>query len=349
MKADEMREKASQLAERLSTEVLNKEEDLEAFRFRYVRKKGDLGALFTALRELGVEEKKKIAPLLNRIKIEALSRLKASAEELSTPRQSTAVEVNDLTLPPVSRLVGARHPLQHMLQRAITHFQCLGFEIAEGPEIETDWYNFTALNFPPHHPARDMQDTFFLDHDPDLLLRTHTSSVQIHVMEQYPPPLRMIMPGRVYRNEAITARSHCFFHQIEGLYLDKGVSMLDLKQTLSYFMQQLFGEELSLRFRPSYFPFTEPSAELDVACLCCKGKGCVLCKQSGWLEVAGCGMIDPQVLKNCNLDPEIYNGYAFGMGIDRLTLLGYGIDDIRILTQNDVRMLRQFRIDDRLS
>lgn len=347
MNLNEIHAQASQISKQMSSALLENEAQIEAFRVCYVSKKSELNRLFSALRDLSVQEKKEVAPLLNKLKNEALARIKSASKALSEASASSP-KAADLTLPLRTRL-GSRHPIQHILQRAIIHFQQLGFEVAEGPEIETDWYNFSALHFPPHHPARDMQDTFFLSRDPDMLLRTHTSSVQIRVMEQYTPPLRMIMPGRVYRNEAITARSHCFFHQIEGLYIDQEVSMIDLKHTLSYFIEQLFGEALELRFRPSYFPFTEPSAELDISCLSCKGSGCGLCKQSGWLEIAGCGMIDPQVLINCKLDPEIYSGYAFGMGIDRLTLLRYGIEDIRVLTQNDARMLQQFQTNEHLS
>ena len=295
-----------------------------------------------------MRRREKWPPLLNQLKSRALAHLKASSKclsEASTP----APKAEDLTLPTDTQPIGGRHPLQHLLQQAITHFQQIGFEVAEGPEIETDWYNFSALHFPPHHPARDMQDTFFLAEDPERLLRTHTSSVQIRVMERYRPPFRVIAPGRVYRNEAITARAHCFFHQIEGLYIDRKVSMIDLKHTLSYFIEQLFGSERALRFRASYFPFTEPSAELDMSCSSCKSNGCSLCKGSGWIEIAGCGMIDPQVLINSKIDPELYSGYAFGIGIDRLTMLRYGIEDIRILTQNDARMLRQFQINEHLS
>ena len=318
--------------------------DLEAFRQRFVSKKGALAELFAELRGLPHAEKQSISPLLNQLKTEALAMLKRNTPQ-GPPKGATAPRAEDLTLPVAGVPPGARHPIQHVLQQAVLHFQHLGFEVAEGPEIETDWYNFTALHFPDHHPARDMQDTFFLARCPDILLRTHTSSVQIRMMEKYRPPLRMIMPGRVYRNETITARSHCFFHQIEGLYLDRQVNVLDMRNTLTYFLQQLFGEQLKLRFRASYFPFTEPSMEVDIGCLQCEGGGCTLCKQSGWLEIAGCGMVDPQVLLNCKIDPEKYGGFAFGIGIERLTLLRYGIEDIRLLSQCDVRMLQQFPVD----
>lgn len=349
MKIADIRARAQGLAEALQSTPISDSQALEGFRVRFVSKKGELAQLFTAFKALPVEEKKAVAPLLNQLKADSLARLKHAAATLSTASPKAPESVADLTLPPIQTPLGARHPIQHVLQQAIHYFQRLGFEVAEGPEIENDWYNFTALNFPPQHPARDMQDTFFLSRNPDILLRTHTSSVQIRMMEQYKPPLRMIMPGRVYRNEAITARSHCSFHQIEGLYVDEQVSMLDMKHTLSYFMEQLFATALKLRLRPSYFPFTEPSAELDIRCLQCQGKGCTLCKHSGWLEVAGCGMVDPQVLQNCHIDPEIYSGYAFGMGIDRLTLLRYGINDIRLLTEGDARLLEQFSVDEGLS
>ena len=347
MTLEEIQKRANELATQIKKAPLGDELEIEAFRLRFVSKKGDLLSLFSVLKVLPVEEKKKIAQLLNPLKVSALKRLKEKSKEKSKESKSLQT-INDLTLPSVRTPLGARHPIQHILQQSIYHFQKIGFEIAEGPEIESDWYNFTALNFPPHHPARDMQDTFFLSEDTNTLLRTHTSSVQIRMMEKYKPPLRMIMPGRVYRNEAITARSHCFFHQIEGLYIDKKVSVLDMKHTLRYFLEQLFSTKVRTRFRASYFPFTEPSVEVDISCLSCKGKGCTLCKESGWLEVAGCGMVDPKVLKNCHIDNEKYNGYAFGMGIDRLTLLRYGIDDIRLLTQGDVRLLRQFRKDTQL-
>ena len=343
MTVEEIQRRATELTAELKESPLNNVSEIEAYRLRFVSKRGELAELFVALKSLSLEEKKKIAPLLNPIKVAALGRLKEASKALD---KSSATSVDeDLTLPPIRTPLGARHPIQHTLQRAIRHFQQLGFEVAEGPEIESDWYNFTALNFPSHHPSRDMQDTFFLTEDASMLLRTHTSSVQVRMMEKYAPPLRMVMPGRVYRNEAITARTHCFFHQIEGLYVDEKVSILDMKHTLCYFIEQLFGKELRTRFRASYFPFTEPSAEVDISCLSCKGEGCTLCKESGWLEVAGCGMVDPQVLRNCRINSERYSGYAFGMGIDRLTLLRYGIDDIRLLTRGDIRLLRQFRKD----
>ena len=347
MIASEVQQQLATLKKELQQAVLSDASSVEAYRLRFVSKKGEVAALFAALKTMSVAEKKAVSPLLNQLKVAAITRLK---EEATSARPVVTTQASeDLSLPPIRTPLGGRHPIQHSLQQAIHYFQSLGFEVAEGPEIESDWYNFTALNFPPHHPARDMQDTFFLEEDTAMLLRTHTSSVQVRMMEQHTPPLRMIMPGRVYRNETITARSHCFFHQIEGLYVDQKVSIMDMRHTLYYFCEQFFGRGLRMRLRASYFPFTEPSAELDIGCLSCSGRGCVLCKESGWLEVAGCGMVDPQVLQNCKINPEKYSGYAFGIGIDRLTLLRYGIDDIRLLTQGDVRLLRQFRTNVQLS
>ena len=333
---------------------------IEAFRVRYVSKKSVIAQLFQQFKALDVDAKRQLAPQLNALKDKAFAYLKEASAETTTlgPKHSTPSSMSqgrptDLSLPPVRTPLGARHPLQHVMTQALSYFEQLGFEIADGPEIENDWYNFSALHFPEHHPARDMQDTFFLSlndsQNKPYVLRTHTSSVQVRMMERYAPPLRMVMPGRVYRNEAVTARSHYFFHQIEGLYIDQDVSFIDMKQTLTQFVHSFFNTELPVRLRPSYFPFTEPSAEMDLACLSCQGKGCKLCKESGWLEVAGCGMVDPAVLENCGLDPERYSGYAFGMGIDRLTLMRYGITDIRVLSQNDVRVLRQFSCNDKLS
>jgi phenylalanyl-tRNA synthetase alpha chain len=248
----------------------------------------------------------------------------------------------DLTLPADTVPLGSRHPISLMRNNIIEIFQRLGFAVAEGPEIEDDWHNFTALNLPEHHPARDMQDTFYIHQDPDWLLRTHTSNIQIREMEKGKLPLRIICPGRVYRNETISARSHCFFHQLEGLYIDENVSFADLKQTLYYFVQEMYGTDIRIRFRPSYFPFTEPSAEMDINCQICHGAGCNVCKYSGWVEILGCGMVHPKVLENCNIDPAKYTGFAFGMGIERPAMLKYGINDIRLFSENDVRFLKQF-------
>jgi len=248
----------------------------------------------------------------------------------------------DITLPGEPMSEGALHPLSIIRNRIIEIFSAVGFTVSDGPEIEDDWHNFTALNFPEEHPARDMQDTFFIRKNPDLALRTHTSSVQVRMMEKHKPPLRTISPGRVYRNEAISARAHCFFHQVEGLYIDKDVSFADLKQTLLYFAKEMFGADTEIRLRPSYFPFTEPSAEMDISCNFCKGEGCNICKYTGWVEILGCGMIDPAVLDNCKIDSNVYSGFAFGMGIERITMLVYNINDLRIFSENDVRFLKQF-------
>jgi phenylalanyl-tRNA synthetase alpha chain len=264
--------------------------------------------------------------------------LKQQLEAASVKSASHA----DLTMPGDPIELGSRHPVSIVRKKIIEIFSSIGYTIAEGPEIEDDWHNFTALNFPPDHPARDMQDTYFVTDDQQWLLRTHTSTVQVRVMEQQKPPIRVICPGRVYRNETISARSHCFFHQVEGLYIDKDVSFADLKQTLLYFAQEFFGKDTKIRLRPSYFPFTEPSAELDVSCFICGGEGCPVCKHSGWVEILGCGMVDPQVLENCKIDSNVYTGFAFGMGIERITMLKYQIKDIRILFENDVRFLKQF-------
>lgn len=249
----------------------------------------------------------------------------------------------DLTLPTIPEALGTRHPLSVVKEQMVNIFSRIGFDLSEGPEIEDDFHNFTALNFPPDHPAREMQDTFFIEKDPDIALRTHTSSVQVRVMENQKPPIRTLSPGRVFRNEAISARAHCVFHQIEGLYIDKDVSFADLKDTLYYFVKEMFGKDIKLRFRPSFFPFTEPSAEIDITCLLCKGKGCNVCKGSGWVEIGGAGMVDPNVLKNAGIDPTVYSGFAFGMGIERMTMLKYQIKDLRLFTENDVRFLRQFK------
>jgi phenylalanyl-tRNA synthetase alpha chain len=262
---------------------------------------------------------------------------------LESSVEANSQEALDFTLPVPPDAVGSRHPLTIVRERMLQIFERMGFNISEGPEIEDDWHNFTALNFPLNHPAREMQDTFFVEKNPDVVLRTHTSSVQIRVMEKQKPPIRTISPGRVYRNEAISARAHCMFHQIEGLYVDKNVSFADLKQTLFHFVRELFGIEMEVRFRPSFFPFTEPSAEIDISCLICKGKGCNVCKHSGWVEIGGAGMLDPDVLKNCKIDAEEYSGFAFGMGIERIAMLKYQVRDLRLYTENDIRFLNQFK------
>jgi len=315
-------------------------EEVENHRINYISKKGSINQLFNEFKNVPNDQKKDVGKALNELKDFALEKINSLRDSfLSKESEGSGA---DLTMPGESIKVGTRHPLSLVRNEIIQIFGRLGFIVAEGPEIEDDWHVFSALNFPPEHPARDMQDTFFIEKNPDVLLRTHTSSVQIRVMEKSQPPIRAIFPGRVFRNEAISARSHCIFHQVEGLYVDENVSFADLKQTLLYFAKELFGENTRIRLRPSYFPFTEPSAEMDVSCSICGGKGCNVCKYSGWLEILGCGMVDPNVLKACNIDSEKYTGFAFGMGIERITMLRYGIRDIRHFFENDLRFLKQF-------
>jgi phenylalanyl-tRNA synthetase alpha chain len=318
---------------------------LEAFRLKYISKKGVVTELFEALKQLPPEQKKQSGKILNELKQRAEARFSELTNALESS-QETGGEI-DLTLPPVPNKVGNLHPLTITRLRIIEIFERLGFNVADGPEIEDDWHNFSALNFPADHPAREMQDTFFIEKTNkdggDVLLRTHTSNVQIRLLQNQKPPVRAIMPGRVYRNEAISARAHCFFHQVEGLYVDRNVSFADLKQTLYLFAKEMYGKDVQLRLRPSFFPFTEPSAEIDVTCLICKGAGCVVCKRSGWVEIAGAGMVHPNVLRNCGVDPEAYTGFAFGMGIERVTQLRYQVDDLRLYSENDIRFLRQFQ------
>ncbi len=314
-------------------------ETFEQFKRNYTSKKGKISILFEELKSLDKSQKAVAGKSLNELKNKAEEKEKLFQERyenLNTKNQQ------DLTLKGITQFQGSRHPIQITLNKIITIFTEMGFQIAEGPEIEDDWHNFSALNFPENHPARDMQDTFFLENS-QYLLRTHTSSVQVRLMEKNELPIRAIMPGRVYRNEEITARSHCFFHQVEGLVIDKNVSYADLKQTLEWFVKKLFGENTQIRLRSSYFPFTEISAEVDVSCFICSGVGCSVCKHSGWVEILGCGMVDPQVLINCSVDPEIYSGYAFGLGIERITMLLNKISDIRLMDQNDIRFLNQFQ------
>jgi phenylalanyl-tRNA synthetase alpha chain len=314
---------------------------LEAYRLAYIAKNGRINALFAAFKQVAPEERKAVGAALNQLKEAAQARL-TEAQAALEASQGPADVPQDLSLPPVPHSQGSRHPLNLVREQVVRIFASIGFSVAEGPEIEDDWHNFTALNFPPNHPAREMQDTFFVEQGPDVALRTHTSSVQVRLMEQQKPPLRAIMPGRVFRNEAISARAHCVFHQVEGLYVNEGVSFADLKQTLYYFVRELFGADIYIRFRPSFFPFTEPSAELDITCLVCKGAGCPVCKYSGWVEIGGSGMVHPNVLRNCGIDPEVYSGFAFGMGIERITMLKYELKDLRLFTENDARFLRQF-------
>ncbi len=313
--------------------------ELEQFRIDYLGKKGIITSLFNDFKSIPAAEKKKTGKLLNELKVYVQEKILENAEGLT--KQSDYSTSFDLTLPANHLITGSRHPISMVRKEIIDIFSRIGFTISEGPEIEDDWHVFSALNFPEEHPARDMQDTFFISKNPDILLRTHTSSVQVRVMENNNPPIRTISPGRVFRNEAISARSHCIFHQIEGLYVDTEVSFADLKQTLEYFAKELFGVDTKIRLRPSFFPFTEPSGEMDVLCSC-KGTGCRLCKYTGWLEVLGCGMVDPNVLTDCGIDPNKYTGFAFGLGIERIALLKYNIKDIRLYFENDVRFLNQF-------
>ncbi len=329
---------AGLLAEIQAFEAQSKEH-IEEFRLRYLSKKGIIPSLFNDFKEVLPEERKEMGILLNELKQKAQTLLEDQMARFAD--QITEKQQIDGSLPPQS-MSGGRHPLSVVRRDINGIFERLGFKIAEGPEIEDDFHNFTALNFPDEHPARDMQDTFFIGKSPDIALRTHTSSVQVRVMEQGKLPIRIIAPGRVFRNEAISARAHCIFHQIEGLYIDKDVSFADLKQTLYFFAQEFFGPETKIRFRPSYFPFTETSAEMDVSCNICGGNGCNICKHSGWVEILGCGMVDPNVLEACGIDSNIYSGYAFGMGIERITMMKYQINDLRLFFENDLRFLKQF-------
>lgn len=335
-----MLDKIRALLDEISVVSATTREEVEELRIRYISKKGVINQLFSEFKEVHPDLKKEVGKALNDLKNAAQDKINALKEAFEAGADGQAGL--DLTRPGDSVHLGTRHPLAIVRNRIIDIFGRLGFTVSEGPEIEDDWHVFSALNFAPEHPARDMQDTFFIEKNPDVLLRTHTSSVQIRVMEHTQPPIRAIFPGRVFRNEAISARSHCIFHQVEGLYVDENVSFADLKQTLLYFAKELFGENTKIRLRPSYFPFTEPSAEMDVSCSICGGKGCNLCKYTGWLEILGCGMVDPNVLEACNIDSHKYTGFAFGMGIERITMLLYGIKDIRLYFENDVRFLRQF-------
>jgi len=321
----------------------DKMEALEEFRIKFLSKKGILNQVFEHFKTMPVEQKKEFGQLVNNLKNninDKLNVLKEAIEGNST--QTKGQSDTDLTLPVNFKELGSRHPISIVRSQIIEIFSKIGFTVSDGPEIEDDWHNFTALNFPQEHPARDMQDTFFIEQNPDIALRTHTSSVQVRVMEGMKPPIRTISPGRVFRNEAISARAHCIFHQIEGLYIDKDVSFADLKQTLLYFARETFGEDTKIRLRPSFFPFTEPSAEMDVSCNLCKGKGCNICKYTGWVEILGCGMVDPNVLENCGIDSKVYSGFAFGMGIERMTMLKYQIKDLRLFFENDLHFLKQF-------
>ncbi len=317
-------------------------EEVEALRIKYLSKKGFVSLLFEEFKTVAPEMKREMGQKLNELKTRAQDRI-AELKAQAAAAAVTTREKTDVTRPGTPSPIGGRHPISIVKNEIVEIFARLGFTVAEGPEVEDDWHVFTALNFPPEHPARDMQDTFFINTNPDILLRTHTSSVQVREMERKRPPIRAVFPGRVFRNEAISARAHCIFHQVEGLYVAKNVSFADLKQVLLYFAKEMFGADVEIRLRPSYFPFTEPSAEMDVSCTLCGGKGCGVCKGSGWLEILGCGMVDPAVLENNGIDPKEYSGYAFGMGVERIAMLRYGVDDIRNFFENDVRFLSQFQ------
>ena len=336
-----MQEKIKQLSLEIDLFTIENKEKLEAFRIQFLGSKNVLKDVFAELKNVPNEDKKQIGQLINDLKNQAQNKFDNSSNFDNSTESN--VSKSDLSLPGNNISLGSRHPISIVNEQIIDIFKRIGFNVSEGPEVEDDWHNFSALNLPEEHPARDMQDTFFIEQNPDWLLRTHTSSVQVRVMENQKPPIRTITPGRVYRNEAISARAHCFFHQVEGLYIDKKVSFADLKQTLDYFAKEMFGETAKIRMRPSYFPFTEPSAEVDVSCSLCDQKGCNICKHSGWLEILGCGMVDPNVLKNCGIDPEEYSGFAFGMGVERITQLKYQVKDLRLYSENDVRFLNQFK------
>ena len=325
-----MKELLNKIKNEIEKFEASSEQSIEQFRVHYVGKKSKINQLFEDFKKLSVEDKKKYGKPINDLKNFAKEKL-ISLSQKSKKKTTKGSKKIDFTLPPQEDTIGALHPLRIVRNKIIKIFRDIGFSIEDGPEIEKDWYNFTALNFPKNHPAREMQDTFFISKDPDVVLRTHTSNVQIRLMEKEKPPMRVVIPGRVYRNETVSAKSHCFFHQVEGLYVDKNVSFKDLKDTLYYFAREMFGEKTKVRFRPSYFPFTEPSAEMDISW------------KNGWLEILGSGLVDPNVLKNCNIDPNEYSGFAFGMGIERIAMLKYGIEDLRLFSENDKRFLKQFR------
>ncbi|MBT5353543.1 MAG: phenylalanine--tRNA ligase subunit alpha [Flavobacteriales bacterium] len=334
-----MLEKVNKLVEKANGFTPNSEEELSNFRIEYLGKKGLLNDLFSAFKEVPSDQKKDFGAAINNLKVLVQNKIEEYKDSFETEESEESI---DLSKPVSLDNLGSRHPISLIRNEIIEIFNRIGFTISEGPEIEDDWHNFSALNTPKEHPARDMQDTFFIQTNPDILLRSHTSTVQVRYMNENKPPIRTLSPGRVYRNEAISARAHCIFHQVEGLYIDENVSFADLKQCLLYFAKEMFGEKTKIRLRPSYFPFTEPSAEVDVSCNICSGKGCNVCKQSGYLEILGCGMVDPNVLENCGIDSKKYSGFAFGMGIERIAMLKYGVNDLRLFFENDIRFLKQF-------
>jgi len=336
-----MNEKIEQILSEVRNFQADSKEALENFRITYLSKKGVIPGLFADFKTVAPELRKEMGMLLNELKDTVTAKVEEQLEKFEV--RSSAVTDFDMTMP-ANDMKGSRHPLSIVCCDINEIFEHLGFTIAEGPEIEDDFHVFSALNFPPDHPARDMQDTFFITKNPDVLLRTHTSSIQVRAMEKQQPPIRIIAPGRVFRNEAISARAHCIFHQIEGLYIDENVSFADLKQTLFHFVQEFFGEGTKVRFRPSYFPFTETSAEMDISCNICGGEGCNICKHTGWVEILGCGMCDPNILISSGIDPEKYTGFAFGMGVERIAMLKYGINDLRLFFENDLKFLEQFEL-----
>ena len=338
-----MLEKINILLAEVEEFAAQSKEHVEEYRIKWLSKKGQVTALFDDFKAVAPEIKREVGQKLNELKVKAQDKINELKEKYEASSDSELASDIDLTSPSDPSIsVGSRHPLSIVKNQIIDVFARIGFTVSDGREIEDDWHNFTALNTPENHPARDMQDTFYVNINPEIVLRTQTSSVQVHVMENQKPPIRTISPGRVYRNEAISARAHCQFHQIEGLYIDENVSFADLKQTLNFFAKELFGTETKIRMRPSYFPFTEPSAEVDISCTLCKGDGCNVCKHTGWVEILGCGMVDPQVLDNCGIDSSKYSGFAFGMGIERITMLKYRVKDLRLFFENDVRFLKQF-------
>ena len=336
-----MIDKINELKERISALTASSAEEVEVLRIKYLSKKGEVSLLFNDFRNVPADQKRTVGQALNELKTLATERINSLREALAAA--DNGADDLDLSRSAAPMPLGTRHPLSLVREEIVSIFSRLGFTVAEGPEIEDDWHVFSSLNFAADHPARDMQDTFFINRTPDVLLRTHTSSVQSRVMEHTQPPIRIICPGRVYRNEAISARAHCFFHQVEALYVDKNVSFADLRQTLLYFAREMFGNDTKIRLRPSYFPFTEPSAEMDISCNLCGGKGCSFCKHTGWVEILGCGMVDPNVLRACGIDPEVYSGFALGMGIERITNLKYQVKDLRMFSENDVRFLEEFK------
>jgi phenylalanyl-tRNA synthetase alpha chain len=339
----ELLDKIELLKQEIETAQLKTNDEFEHYRIRFLGSKGLVKQLMSEMKNVSSDLKKDFGARLNEFKQFAESKYEEYKHESKVDGSKSKEKSVDYTLPSYPSETGARHPIQLTMNKMISIFEKIGFSVAEGPEIEDDWHNFNALNLPENHPARDMQDTFYISKNPDWLLRTHTSSVQVRIMKEGKLPIRQIFPGRVYRNETISARAHCFFHQIEGLYIDENVSFADLKQTLYYFVKEMFGGDVKVRFRPSYFPFTEPSAEMDVSCFICDSKGCNVCKHTGWVEILGCGMVHPNVLTNCGIDAEKYSGFAWGMGVERTTMMQYGIKDIRVLSENDVRFLDQFK------